>query len=488
MIEPMLEAFADHVSDVRLQPPQIPYLSNVTGTWITAAQAMDAQYWVQHCRQTVRFADGAAALLQDPNRVLLEIGPGHTLSALARQHPDQKEKRVIASSMRHPLERQSDVAFLLHSLGQLWLSGLPVNWRSFYAHEKRRRLPLPTYPFERTRYWVEPQPRKHGADSRRAWPDTKLDMSSWFYTPSWQRSPHRIHAASVVLAQRHARWLIFADANGFGTALAHRLERLGQAVCTVTEGDRFAQLDESAYRVNPLEPADYEALIQALEERGKRPQIIVHLWSVGPNPEMPLDLERLEKALALGFYSLIFLAQALGSQKITDELQLVAVSTNMQDVTGDETLCPEKATVLGPVKIIPQEYPNVRCRSVDLSSSTSSPDRTPALVDQVLMECATPSSDLIVSYRGKHRWTQTFAPVRLDEPEPSIPRLRGKRRLPHHGRTRRGWVGLGSLSGADGAGQTDPHRDAPPCLADTSGTDGSPHMTTTTTSAKKFKK
>jgi acyl transferase domain-containing protein len=156
MMGPILAPFVERVRQVNLKPPQLPYVSNVTGTWITAAEATDPEYWARHLRQTVRFADGLQTLAQEPHRVLLEVGPGQTLCALARQQPGWSPGQWALPTLHHPRDQQSDVAFLLKTLGQLWSAGLEIDWGGFYAGERRQRVPLPTYPFERKRHWIEP--------------------------------------------------------------------------------------------------------------------------------------------------------------------------------------------------------------------------------------------------------------------------------------------------------------------------------------------
>ncbi|HEY9850994.1 MAG TPA: beta-ketoacyl synthase N-terminal-like domain-containing protein [Leptolyngbyaceae cyanobacterium] len=155
MMEPILEPFTELVKKIQLKAPQIPYISNVTGTWITATEATDPSYYARHLRQTVRFAEGLQHLLKDPDKILLEVGPGRTLHTLAKQHPDKLSEQIILSSLRHPQDQQSDENFLLSTLGKLWLAGVQINWHNFYADEQRYRIPLPTYPFERQRYWIE---------------------------------------------------------------------------------------------------------------------------------------------------------------------------------------------------------------------------------------------------------------------------------------------------------------------------------------------
>ncbi len=159
MMEAIAESFTALVQTISLKPPQIPYLSNVTGTWITTEQATNPSYWTQHLCQPVLFADGINQLWTKHSPILLEVGPGQTLSSLAMQCLDNvpDDNKVILSSLRYAYERESDVAFILNTLGQLWLEGIKIDWSGFYRHERRHRLPLPTYPFERQRYWIEPQ-------------------------------------------------------------------------------------------------------------------------------------------------------------------------------------------------------------------------------------------------------------------------------------------------------------------------------------------
>ncbi len=153
MMEPIREAFADLVAETPLAPPRIPYVSNVTGTWTTAEEATDPGYWVRHLCQPVRFSDGLAELAREPERVLVEVGPGQGLTALALLSAGGL---VAVPTLRSAWDQTPDTAFLLTALAKLWLAGLRVDWRGFAAHERRRRVPLPTYPFERRRYFIEP--------------------------------------------------------------------------------------------------------------------------------------------------------------------------------------------------------------------------------------------------------------------------------------------------------------------------------------------
>lgn len=155
MMSPVLPLFLEQVRKIDLKPPQLPFISNVTATWITPAQATSPDYWVNHLRHTVRFAEGLQELFKTPSLIFLEVGPGNTLGTFAKRHPAKTPKQVIFTSLRHPKEESSDSAFLLKTLGGLWSTGVSIAWSKFHASEQRYRLPLPTYPFERKRYWIE---------------------------------------------------------------------------------------------------------------------------------------------------------------------------------------------------------------------------------------------------------------------------------------------------------------------------------------------
>ena len=148
MMEPIREQLVRMVQEIPRSAPQVPFLSNVTGTWITAAEATDPGYWGRHLCQAVRFGDALAELRKDPARVLLEVGPGTSLTTLALQEGEA----VTLPTLRPSYDRQADSAFLLGTVGRLWLAGVPS---ALFAREVRHRLPLPTYPFERRRYWVD---------------------------------------------------------------------------------------------------------------------------------------------------------------------------------------------------------------------------------------------------------------------------------------------------------------------------------------------
>jgi amino acid adenylation domain-containing protein len=158
VMQPVLEPFRAHLRKIKLNPPQRPFISNLTGTWITAEQATSVEYWCQHLLQPVQFATGIQTLVEHDAGLLLEVGPDMVLTSFAQQFRPQY-KLTALNLLRTAASTQEDMAWVLGVLGQLWLKHVPLDWAAFYADERRLRIPVPTYPFERQRYWIEPVPR-----------------------------------------------------------------------------------------------------------------------------------------------------------------------------------------------------------------------------------------------------------------------------------------------------------------------------------------
>jgi acyl transferase domain-containing protein/acyl carrier protein len=416
MMEAKAASFTQLVKTVNLQPPKIPFLSNVTGTWITDTQATDPSYWTQHLCQPVRFADGVNQLWKKHQPILLEVGPGQTLSSLALQCLESVlvADKVVLPSLRDSYNRQPDEAFLLNTLGQLWLSGVQIDLSGFYANERRCRIPLPTYPFERQRYWIEPQKNTSTVNLEQEALEQKLNIRDWFHIPSWKRVAPPVSFESGQLIEQAQCWLMFIDECGIGSQILEKLKGENQEVIIVKQGQQWGRLNQQEYTINPEKRDDYETLLRELCTLNKIPKTIVHFWTITSNEFEPSGLEGLEQTQALGFYSLLFLAQAIGEQNITDSLRIDVVSNNMQEVLDASELCPEKATILGPCKVIPQEYSNITCRSIDITLPLSNTKQWQQLIDQLIVELVAGASDPIIAYRGNHRWVQCFEPLPVE--------------------------------------------------------------------------
>ncbi|HLL83329.1 MAG TPA: SDR family oxidoreductase, partial [Longimicrobium sp.] len=302
-------------------------------------------------------------------------------------------------------------AALLRAAGQLWCAGVEIDWDALHPAGSARRVPLPTYPFERLPFIVKAD--RMVAEAPAA-PEVRrnTDAAQWFFVPSWKRSAPLLEEEET--ARPGTGWLLFVDEGGLGEALADRLRAAGERVATVHAGSAFEQGGLETFTIAPDQRRDYEALLARLISSGMRPARIVHLWCANDAaPEDATPAQRFEAAQRRGFDALLLLLQALGTVG-HDTLHLDVVTNGAFEVTGGEPLHPEWAAALGPLRVVPQEYPNVRCRGIDVVfTGRSSRDR---LARQLAGELRGGSGDRSVAYRGSHRWIQQFEPLPLSPP------------------------------------------------------------------------
>ncbi|MGC4098061.1 MAG: SDR family NAD(P)-dependent oxidoreductase [Nitrospira sp.] len=424
MMDPILESFHAQVSNAARNTPTIPWVSNVTGDWIVPAQATDPSYWTNHVRRTVRFADGIETLCQKPERILLEVGPGQTLCSLAQRQINGRPLMALASlrMSRNGSSNTSDSSGFLEAVGSLWATGIPIDWSELYRGECPRRLPLPTYPFERRRFWVAPITRSSEA-SQTTVPAKKPNISDWFYEPTWKRSV----SVHPIPSLRDGSWLVFMDDHDESTGIVRQLDSEGRLVVTVSAGDRYARLAKHRYAIRPNAREDYRVLIDDLREHNLLPKHVVHCWNLHSLHD-PLSAETFRVAQDRGFYSLLFLSQALGNRTSTESTTICMLTSGLHDVTGEEPLHPERAPILGACRVIPQEYANLTCRAVDLETSTDGTEQlTPSVISRLLTEYTDRWDEPVVAYRGAHRWIPSFEPVKLDRPNelPALLRTHG---------------------------------------------------------------
>ncbi|HKH46546.1 MAG TPA: condensation domain-containing protein [Thermoanaerobaculia bacterium] len=374
--------------------PAIPYLSNVTGTWITPEDLSDPGYWARHMRGTVRFAEGLSELLREPGRAYVEVGPGGTLGTLVRQHPGSvsngEADLVTVPTLRRTGGSGSDLDDLVAAVGRLWAAGVEIDWERFHGGARRLRTALPTYPFERKRFWIDPPaagtPAAPSIEPRRT-----ADLADWFWVPSWKQVPLVRPAA-----QGSESWLIFLDENGLGERLAGRLRGEGHTVATVAAGPEF----------DPRRPQDYAELVARMA--GDLPTRILHLWGV--TAEEP----SYEDAQVRGLLSLVFLEQAItGAAADGPAIRIALVVNGLYDEPDGAPLHPAKATALGAVQVLHQESERLTCSSLHVSLPAPGSRQEEILLDQILAEMDA-GPEPAVAFVGRQRWVRSFEPVHLE--------------------------------------------------------------------------
>lgn len=395
LMEPFLARYREVLAKVRFHAPKIPYVSSVTGDWITAEQATDPAHYLRVGGATVRLAQGFETLFSLPQALYLECGPNQVMSSFLFLQKGRPANPLVASSLRDPRyatartpTHAADQHALMSAIGRLWCAGVDIDWSALYEEERRLRVPLPAYAFESLRYWADPPAARPAAavETERG----KLsDPERWYYLPSWRALPP-LGAASL-----NGRWLVVGSAEGLASPLAARVRDAGgEAV--------FHALDSGGHACTTA--AGWDALFEVTEKDGKPFDHIVYLGL--------LDCASDEDAALLdaGFYALLALGQSLGRRVFSESITIDVIADRVLPA-GEACVHAASAAVLGPLRVLPQEYPNLQCRMIDVvapqAGSQADWQRT-RLLDALVAELG--AKERAVALRASGRWVESFDP------------------------------------------------------------------------------
>ncbi len=431
LMEPMLANFHRIAAEIRYSLPQIKLISNLTGEMVTAEIATP-EYWCRHVRQPVKFAHSMETLFKQGYEVFLEIGPKPTLSGMGRGNfelpisgsqlkDNRKSAQLLWLVSLHP--GREDWQQMLHSLAMLYVRGVPVDWSGFDQDYPRRRVQLPTYAFQRQRYWAKLPENGHlkvdntfnllnQADTRQLiqqlettaklsedelkllpkllellveqnqQQQTAATIKDWLYEIEWQPKPRNMTNNEF---DNRGSWLIFADKGGFGKTLAKVLQARGNNCILVYAGDSYQNQETGTWNIKPFSPADFERLFHEALANLAQPLLgIIHLWSLDAKPTDELNISALEQGQILGVGSVLYLIHKLGkniaNSQVTPRLWLV---TQGAVPVGDSLPNLAQAPLWGLAKVVALEYPELWGGTIDLDKEITEVEATKLLAEIV---------------------------------------------------------------------------------------------------------
>jgi acyl transferase domain-containing protein/acyl carrier protein len=403
--------------------PAIPFLSGLSGNWITKAEATNTLYWQQQ-HQAIKLPENVKGLLTDSAAILLEVSPGAELVGMIEQNiiaqDSTLKKHLVLSCRPKTNSYRTDYANLLETAGRLWLAGCHPDSKKLHLKEGNicRRIPLPTYPFEYKSHWVEPvKKEKKDMEAEIPLDNKKLASEDWIYVPTWKREL-LVNRADYV--RQNGPYLVFVPGqleqtehqgeNLFQQCI-HIFQDQGLQVIVVSSGQNYAKLAPDHYRMNPLSYEDYQLLIRDLDSSDMLPGNVVDFWSLILSEHDDISSSRvsfLHDCLAYGFNSLLLLVKALEQCPIRKDLLLTVISNKTLDVTGAETIFPEKTTLIGACKVIPQEYSHITCHYLDIILPAPGCTHEKILATQLTQEVRYGAMEnQVIAYRGGQRYIQT---------------------------------------------------------------------------------
>jgi phthiocerol/phenolphthiocerol synthesis type-I polyketide synthase E len=423
MMAPALSAFRDVVATAALAAPQIPFASNITGDWITAAEATDPSYWARQLREAVRFGDCVTTVAGDTASLFVECGPGRQLSGLIRM---RRAGHTALQCLPGPGETKSTGPQLLGAaLGHLWANGCDLDPAAIGA--AGNRVALPTYPWERQYHWVQPDPDLPDGTAIDAEQDGGRSRTpdQWFAVPAWRQVPPAGGGRPA------GRVLVLGDDDGW---VADGLSQRGSEVIRVRGGTGYER-DGGGYRVRPARREDYDALLADLSAGGPIPAHIVHCWALAAKPAA--SAEGTWAAQDDGFFSVLSLVQALAARAPEEGIRLDVVTAGTAEAVGHDLDHPEHAPVAGAVKVLPVEFGWLTARQIDVDcgfaarAGGSVTGQAAALIDELCTDDrAVPPDEPLVALRNGRRWRRRFDSVPVppeagDEQPGAVLRPRG---------------------------------------------------------------
>ncbi|WP_068618108.1 hybrid non-ribosomal peptide synthetase/type I polyketide synthase [Paenibacillus tuaregi] len=368
MMEPMLGEFGEFVREMKLSAPQIPYVSNLTGEWITPEQAADPDYYASHIRGTVRFREGLETLFASLKPIFLEVGPGRTLSQLVRHQGDVHGSLAVIDLIPRPQEKSLGESKWLEGLSSMWMNGAELDWEAFYRDRPGRRIPLPTYPFERQFYWMYQLETDHLHVTRASkTKEEQRNVASWVHVPSWIEFDPFVQEAAKPSTGENPTVLLLCEPGSLNDRLLHQLNKQDQQVILVHPHPIFKRVSDKMYLLDPGNPLHYQQLYEYLVESGESlPGHIIHLWGMGGEHEyaVPGEDDR-QEILNRSLYSVIYLVREAGKTSAARPIQLILGTSGMEHVHQEDEVNPLKALLTGAASVIPLEYPNFHVNSLD---------------------------------------------------------------------------------------------------------------------------
>jgi acyl transferase domain-containing protein/acyl carrier protein len=403
------------IAKIKLSPPRIPLLSNVTGTWMTNEQAVTPEYWGQHLCLTVKFSDQIQEMIKEESSLMMEIGPGQTLSTFIKQHTDFTKEKInrVVSTLPSQFERKNENQYILNSVAKLWAVGRRIDWRCLHSNSVDgsaiRRLSLPRYPFEDESHWA-----KFTKDDS-MFSAKKRHINEWFYHSVWKPSGINRSAGD----NYPTCCLVLSDDKNLMLQLDRQvnslLERKKLPKCEfvyATSANQYKKTNKGEFQLNPSKEGDYRELINSLCAEGRQPTMIVNTWMLTAEGQASqTNSEDFSRQFTYGFYSVIYLARIMST---TSSLSHVPVMVLGREFLADsfDAVNPGKQTALAACQCVLQEYPQLVFRAVDFEIKSTDTQVLGYLVTEMFLDSK--QEPLQIAYRNNQRQQLDFEPVTMD--------------------------------------------------------------------------
>ena len=410
MMNDMIDDYISELNTVKFSKPNHPFISNVTGDFITEDEATSPNYWAKHLLKTVEFKKGINTLTERGDFIFVEIGPGNALATLSRQSiPNTNSKHVICNTIRHIKEDVNDNEHLLKTLGVLWSNGIDIDWSVYYGNSKRRKLSLPTYPFEMNIFPTKVAPYVSLKDKGMSMIDnTKGEVSKWFYLPGWKQT-FLIETKSI--ATEEENYLMFSNSDNFSQLLKQKLQEEGKNVLEVFKGDDFFIEENSKVKLRTDSKEDYDSLAIHLTDIEFEINTIIYCWNLDSNNQNTsqnhIQEDIFESCIHLKNILVLIKSNIINAES---DKKIVFLSNNEFNIENEYNLSAQTAISHSFLHVLSQEYTNIFSCFIDFDIKSVGNK----LISSIYKELLYNEKDIRVSIRNNKRWCPSYTNIELD--------------------------------------------------------------------------
>lgn len=403
MMDSMLPEFELFLKTIPFRPPQIPFISNLTGSEIKPKEATSTAYWSKHLRHTVHFSKGLDYLAQKGDYIFIEIGPGKTLCSLVHQHKTETFGKSIHNTVRHPKEGIDDYHHLTKAIGNIWAAGVDIDWTTYYKDKDLRRISAPTYPFHHTTFPAKVNPfaaiQQGGLYN--------LGQGTTCYGKNWKRSYLNLESQESDFS---GGYLVFTNGDQLLEDLIDQLRMEGQLVIKVIEDVQFQKREEQLYTLNPQKAEHFGALFQALANEDLKIAQCIYAWNV---PGRISQENILAGCHVLGNLGVHFVRHDPFKNK-----KLTFIQDFSKPVLGNELPDVNLQTIQTLADDFKPIYADLQVCTIDVDTKVTDT----RLASKLIAELYYNHSESEIAYRNLNRWVSFWEPLDLKGVVKQVPK------------------------------------------------------------------
>lgn len=399
MMDPIIEDFRAVLKRIQFNIPKIPFISNLTGKLALEEEVISEEYWLNHLRHTVKFSEGIKTLVDHKTDTFLELGPGKTLTTLFKQNTSDIRKYLSINLIPHRNDTTDSSYHFLENIGKLWSNGVKIDWKKYYSEMGQKKVPMPTYAFEKTKYPVVvgnyQSIKENGFENFKH--DKKSILDS-FYLPSWKKA--YLVKNKNTLIKKYS--LFFAEESDLSNKLEDTFSENKSNLLVIKKGDEFFKISDVCYQINPNDSSHYIRLFQDLENKNIVPETVLYNWK-SPD-EIIFDTKMTLDENTSGFFYMQNILKSLDTIQGLKNNRVFLISDSLYNIINTEKISTEHAITSGLLKVVTQEIPSVFSCIIDTNLGDT--NDLVKLSQHIYDEVEYNNLDKIVALRNGIRWTQ----------------------------------------------------------------------------------